>query len=513
MVKIIDTSTVDPDSLSEYEKQSVYNGFDCCITREVFDVIHPQLDNHTAATYNFSKSLQGPALEMRLRGVLVDQRRKNEVIEEFYEKIDLLERNLERIVLDGLGKHSFNWRSNPDLHDVFYKRLGLAPIIRGGKPTVNRDALEALEAYQIARPIVRHIQAMRDLGKKIGVLRTEIDPDGRIRTSYNIAGTNSGRFSSSFSDFGTGTNLQNTEESLRSIFVADMGYKFAKCDGAQIQSRIVGAIEWELFKDGRYLDACESDDLHTVVAKMCWPNLPWTGNMKKDKDLAETPFYRHYSHRFMCKKIGHGSNFKGQPPTISAQTKLPQNVIEQFQPKYFKAFPGHYRWFEWTDDQIRRHGYIVSLDGRKRWCHGRRGDDSVIRDMLAYQAQSPEAYIVNNGMMRIWLDRTAVIMMHDHDALTFMYPEEREDEVIPQIMERLRFPVQLQHNRELIIPFDCKVGWNKGEYCCGDRTNPKCKDCKKTVNLDGLRDYKPGDGKRKREPEMSILDRPIRRIS
>jgi len=60
-----------------------------------------------------------------------------------------------------------------------------------------------------------------DLQKKIDILKTEIDKDGRIRTSYNIAGTNTGRLSSSFSEFGTGTNLQNIEESLRSMFVAD----------------------------------------------------------------------------------------------------------------------------------------------------------------------------------------------------------------------------------------------------------------------------------------------------
>lgn len=500
MAKIIDTSTTDPNSLSEWDRQQIYNGLDCCLTHEIFQIIHPQLDANTGPTYEFSKSLQGPALEMRLRGVLVDQRRKAEVIDEYHDQIEQLEHNLERIVLEGLGRPSFNWRSNADLQDIFYRRLGINPIIRQGRPTVNRDALERLEAYQIARPIVRHISALRELGKKIGVLKTEIDPDGRIRTSYNIAGTNSGRFSSSFSEFGSGGNLQNIEESLRSIFVADAGYKFAKCDGAQIQSRIVGALEYNLFGDARYLDACESGDLHTMVAKMCWPGLPWTGDLKHDKDIAETPFYRHYTHRFMCKKIGHGSNFKGQPPTISTQTKLPQSVIEQFQPKYFKAFPAHYRWFEWTDQQIRKLGYVVSLDGRKRWHFGRRGDDAGIRDMLAYQAQATEAYIVNTAMLKIWPRRNAIIMMHDHDALTFMYPQELEDEIIPQLMDQLVVPIQLKDGREFIVPFDCKVGWNKGEY--HSEKNP-----------DGLRDYKAGDGKRRRTPEVSILDRPIRRVS
>ena len=81
-MKIIRTDETDPKKLSVWEREQVYNGLDCCVTTEVLDVLLPQLDNHTAATYAFSKSLQGPLLEMRLRGVRIDERRKAEVIDE-----------------------------------------------------------------------------------------------------------------------------------------------------------------------------------------------------------------------------------------------------------------------------------------------------------------------------------------------------------------------------------------------------------------------------------------------
>lgn len=500
MAKIIDTSITDPSTLAPHEQSWAYNGFDTCVTHEVYGVIKDQLDEWTGPTYEFSKALQGPALEMRLRGVLIDQQRKAEVIDEYYDQIELLEGNLERIVLDGLGRMSFNWRSNADLQDVFYGRLGIPPIIRQGRPTVNRDALERLESYQIARPIVRHIQALRELGKKIGVLQTEIDPDGRMRTSYNIAGTSTGRFSSSFSEFGTGSNLQNIEESLRSVFIADAGYKFAKCDAKSGESYVVGAIEWNLFGDDRYLEACETGDPHTATARICWPSLGWTGDLKRDKDIAETPYYRHYTYRFMCKKLGHGSNYGGLPDTLATQAKLPRDVVEQFQPKYFKAFPAHQRWHAYVDNQLRTKGYLISLGGRKRWFFGRRNDQKTWREAVAYDPQETLAKVVNSAMLNIWLRRTAIIVMHDHDALTFMYPEEREDEIIPQLMEQLRYPIELKNGRILNIPYDCKVGWNRGEY--NAKSNP-----------DGLRDYAPGDGQRKRSPQMSILDRPVRRAS
>ena len=59
-MKIIRTHEMDPDSLSEFERDMVYNGLDCCVTLDVYDGLRPQLDNITASTYDFSKALQAP---------------------------------------------------------------------------------------------------------------------------------------------------------------------------------------------------------------------------------------------------------------------------------------------------------------------------------------------------------------------------------------------------------------------------------------------------------------------
>jgi hypothetical protein len=105
-------------------------------------------------------------------------------------------------------------------------------------------------------------------------------------------------------------------------------------------------------------------------------------------------------------------------------------------------------------------------------------------------------------MLRIWRwskssGRELYIVMHDHDALTFMYREEQEDEIIPILSKMLVEEVPLSHGRVLRIPYDCVTGWNKGEYDA--RTNP-----------DGLKKYK-GHDERQRKPEVPILDRIIRR--
>ena len=505
-MRVIHTDAIDPtDIRTQTERDWIYNGLDCAITLEVWNIISNHFDEHTAHTYAFSKALQGPVLEMKLRGCRVDMRQRQKVIDEFCDKMDFLERNLERIALDGAGMERFNWRAPKDLMELFYNRLQIPPIIRQGKPTTNRDALEKLEAYIIARQIVWHIQALRELGKKIGFLRTGIDPDGRMRTSYNIAGTDTGRFSSSMSEFGTGTNLQNVEDSLRTVFVPDPGMKMAKFDAKSGESFLVGAIEWNLFKDGKYLDACETGDPHTAVAKICWSNLPWVGDLKKDKDIAEQPYYRHYTYRFMCKKLGHGSNYGGKAATLSQQAKLPLSVVEQFQPRYFKAFPAHLRWQAWVDDQLRKVGTLISLTGRKRQFWGRRNDDKTLRAAIAFDPQGSLADIVNQGMLNIYRKRNAAIgtndpfqyvqiLFQDHDAVTVQYPEEIEDEVIPRLEKCLTFEMPIKHGRSLTIRYDAKVGWNKGEY------HPK-------NNPQGLKEWHPGSETRTRAKEVHILDR------
>ena len=433
-MKIIETASIEPTSLSGFEREMVYNGLDVCITREVHDAIRfseNEATSHEAQTYAFSRALQGPVLEMNSRGIRIDLARKVSVIDEYHEQLDILERNLERIVFEGVGMPNLNWRSNPDLQDLFYNRLGIPPIRKHGRPTVDRNALEKMEAYTLARPIINHMSAMREIAKKIGVLKTDIDSDGRMRTSYNIAGTDTGRFSSSYSEYGTGGNLQNIEESLRSIFISDPGMKFAKFDAKSGESYVVGAIEWNLFDDGTYLDAVDSGDVHTAVARICWPELKWTGDFKRDKDVAEQPYYRHYTYRFMCKKLGHGSNYGGKATTLATQSKLPIGVVQAFQPKYFGAFPAHQQWQQWVANQLWAKGYLISLTGRKRWFMGRRNDQDTIRAAIAFDPQGSLADIVNRAMLRIWRQRTAILMMQDHDALTFQYPEHLESEILP----------------------------------------------------------------------------------
>lgn len=92
---------------------------------------------------------------------------------------------------------------------------------------------------------------------------------------------------------------------------------------------------------------------------------------------------------------------------------------------------------------------------------------------------------------------TADYFMQIHDAVLIQYPQNKEDEIIPRIQSQLRVPIALEGGRELVIPYGVSTGWNWGKH---SENNP-----------DGLKAYKGGD-KRKRQPQVSILDRPVRRV-
>lgn len=501
-MRIIQTADLTPHSLrSKEERDWVYNGLDCCVTVEVLDALKPQLDNLTGAKYAFARDLQGPILDMNMRGILVDQNLRAEALAGYQRDIAKVQAQLYRILQEGIGIDTTTkgktvfWRSRHKLQHLFYGVLALPPVRFKGKVTVNRDALEKLSQYFLAEPLVAHILLLRDLDKKAQVLRTGIDPDGRIRTSFNIAGTNTGRLSSSQSEFGeSGGNLQNVEQKLRAPLVADPGKKLAYIDLEQAESRAVGAIEWNLFHDGRYLDACESGDLHTSVCRLAWKTLPWTNDLARDREIAERPFYRQHSYRHMSKVLGHGTNYLGTPHTMSLHTKIEVPIIRDFQSVYFEGFPAHQAWHQWTRETLLRDGFLVSLMGRKRWFFGRRNEEETVRGAVAFDPQGSVGDILNTGMLQVWRLNICDLLLQVHDAILVQYPEEQEDEIIPKLQKALEVPVPLAHGRTLLIPSDAKVGWSWAE---ASEDNP-----------DGLMKYRGHDSrKRQRLPGASILDR------
>lgn len=494
-------NSLEPIPNAASERLWIYNGLDCMVTAEVLSVIEKQLDETTSLTYKFSRDLQGPVLDMSTRGTLVDAMIKEQKIKDLSVRADKIRAGFDRLVIEGIGLEGGCSINSPmQLAKLFYDVMNVTPVknFQGGR-TCNEAALQKIKQYYYAEPLVNHILAYRELVKKIGTLRSGVDPDGRMRFSFGIAFTVTGRFSSYKNPFGSGTNAQNLDPEIRVIFIADPGKKLAYIDLEQAESRVVGAICWNLFHDGGYLDGCESSDLHTTVAKMVWPELGWIGDAKGDKAIAEQTFHAPFSYRDATKRLSHGSNYLGTAFTMSQFTKIPIVLCRTFQEAYFKAYPALTAWHEDVRKRLLRDGWIVSLMGRRRWFMGRRWDDSTIREAVAYNPQSSVADILNTGLLRLWRANlpSVDLLMQVHDAVLIQYDEAREAELLPQCMKLIEVEVPLLYNRSLRIPTEAKVGWNWGYY---SETNP-----------DGIRTHVGTDDRKRRlDPKASFMDRVIR---
>jgi DNA polymerase-1 len=520
--------------LTHNTREWVYNALDVCVTFEVRDQLVPLFDDTTRKTYQLSKSLQAPVLDMSMRGLLVDERNRAQTLAKYREQIAFLENNLTQLVRDGIGldlpvnvfdkrtgKWKVWWRSVPRLKNLFYDVLGLPPVRKRnaqGKfaPTINREALEKLSVYFIAEPFCAHILALRDLDKKRSFLETGIDDDGRMRCNFNIAGTNTGRLASSLSDFGTGGNLQNVDRDLRYTFVADPGYVFVNLDGEQADARNVGAVCWNLFLDkfgpefaGAYLDACESGDLHTTVCKMAWRDLDWGDDPSGWRAVADVIAYRSDSYRQLAKKLGHGTNYYGQPKTMAKHTKVQVAIIQEFQNRYFEAFPAIPLWHKWVSEQLRSVSYITSLMGRRRSFFGRGYEDETLREAIAYCGQSPTADEIDTGIMQIWRAAKrfdAQMLVQVHDSILLQVPVSNVNDAVPELTRLMHAPMILAGGREFVVPIEAKVGFNWGDHTPAfTDASGKFHD---EVNPDGLRKWKG-----KLTVERQHLYQPKRRLS
>jgi DNA polymerase I-like protein with 3'-5' exonuclease and polymerase domains len=513
----IDTSELTPESLrsgkiTKFENDQIYCGLDSAVGFEILDELNRTF-NRIPAIYNFERAMQAPYLEIMQRGFRVDEINRRAAIAELDEKIGHCQ-----IVLDEFANavwdKGLNPRSPKQLIEFFYGRLRLPEqwiSVKGEKKlSTNREVLEKLDQYLYARPFVSLILTIRELSKQREVFTTEIDPDGRFRSSYNIAGTETGRPSSSENAFGTGRNAQNIAGNLRYVFVADPGWKLCVIDLEQVEARDVGFFIGNLFGDWNFLDNCESGDLHTNNCKLVWPGLPWTGDKKRDREIADGVFYRDFSYRDMSKRGGHLTNYYGTAFTMARSLKIPQNVADEFQARYAKggtlktgeviepAFPGIARWWQWTAEQLQTTHSLLTPFGRERHFFGRPGDDTTLREAIAFLPQSTTADRMNLGLWRVWRKMPQVqLMAQTYDSITFQFQDkgqQYEDDIVQEALQLIRVELKANNGRSYIVPGEAKVGWNWGSEVKQSDVDRAIRDGKRPPrrNPEGLRKWKLG---------------------
>ena len=471
---LISSGSILPDQNDDWTNYQLYNALDCAMTTEIFEEINKSLSGKSfhKKSYDFVRQMQAPSLYMSMKGIAIDPNTRHRLVNHFSTEAEKLLAILTR-VLDALGFPSlpFNHKSPMQLSFLLYDFFALPPQTkwdsskREKKLTTDREAIEKLKALAPSHleGVFNLILRYNDCIKNLGTCSTQIDHDQRMRCSYNVVGTETGRWSSNANAFGSGTNLQNITNNLRQMFVADHGMKFAYIDGEQAESRVVAYLSG----DENYISACENGDLHTAVTQMVWQELPWTDDPVENRRIADQKGYRHFSYRDLAKRLGHGTNYGGTPAAMAVFLKLEKSVVEDFQRRYFTAFPGIPRWHESTIRKIMIDKYLETPMGRVRYFYRNTSDSKTHKEAIAFVPQSTVGELLNLGLLEVFRKHQmqlgeVEVAAQIHDAILIQYPEHVDQrELLGRVAKTMEIPVPMPGGRTMIIPCGCEgVGWN-----------------------------------------------------
>jgi len=516
MATKLNSKNLDMYNLDKEETLWLYNGLDCAITYELYDMLKPQLQPATSGrTYNFTRAMLGPAMSMMTTGLRVDWIAVLKALEgdpdatEIKEQKGLFERHLD---LGGMKKKKGKWvienedalfqrlaknisgdvvnfHSPLQLQKFFYETLSIAPIttFKQGKHrvTTDREALEkVVEKYPRGEVAARCLLRLRDIESTIDILEKDLDDDGRFRCSFNVVGTETGRWASRKSAFNRGTNLQNITKELRHIFIPDDGYVMFEADLEQAESRVVAYLSG----DQAYIDACEGGDLHADVAQMVFSLQP---------NQVHNTYYRQFTYRDMAKRAGHGTNYRLTPRSLANHMHIQVKQAYDFNLRYLGggmiyedaermkltgiphdregdvcifpgAFPGIRHWHEDVDMALMDEGSLVTAFGRERMFWERPEDPATQREATAYEPQSTVSDLTCLGIWKIWdkYEGNAInVLANGHDAVMGQVREDKVvemNEAIPRLMEN---PLTYS-GRKMLIPVEIGFGPNWRDVKC-----------------------------------------------
>lgn len=495
-------------------KQQCYNALDATGTLEIAQVLLPRLNAAQSLTYALERALQAPALSMMMRGVRVDTVKRAEMVaalkremagelkkiakmEEVTSRWDLTEKDTGQCPLGTLGQHhkwprgvaddqpgksclrcgaprlvakSFNPNSPDQTDHLFYDLHGVKPMRnKKGEISVDEDVLERIgRKHPVLKVLVEAILGVRNSKKQLGSLAARLTSDNRYPSSFNVGAAWTGRFSSSQNPYRLGGNLQNVAERHRRVFIPDPGHSIGYADYMQGESNIVAHVAG----DEKYIEAHRSGDVHTFVTRFVWPELPWTGDLKKDKLIAKQnpPWDTAPGHdyRFQCKSVVHGCNLGRTPHGISMGLHIPLSQARTAFERYFTEFPYIKGWQEHIKRTVREHLPISNPLGRTVQLFGRPDDDHTMNQALSFIPQSTLADIDDIAMWLVWLElepEGVQLLAQVHDALLHQFPDGRMD-LEKRVVDLMSMPVPVTDyrgiTRIMTIGVETAVGKNWG---------------------------------------------------
>ena len=386
----------------------------------LYEVLPPRLEelNMTALLHEMELPLCRVLAEMELAGFRIDGAALARFGEDLQQRIVTLEQS----IYDMAGE-TFNINSPKQLGAILFDKLQLPH----GKKTktgwsTNADVLEKLR-YEA--PIVDKVLEYRQYAKlrstyADGLLRA-VSPDGRVRTSFQMTVTATGRLSS------TEPNLQNiptrTElgSEIRRLFIAGDGNVLVDADYSQIELRLLAHMAGDEAMQQAFLSGA---DFHTVTAAKVFhvPESEVTHQM-----------------RSRAKAVNFGIVYGMSAFSLSQDIHVTVAEAKDYMERYFATYPGVKQYMTGIVETAKAQGYVETLYHRRRALPELRSANFVQRSFgervaLNMPIQGTAADIMKLAMLRVY-DRLrrenlqARLIMQVHDELIVECPEAEQEAV------------------------------------------------------------------------------------
>lgn len=423
----------------------IYNCYDVIATYQCVDKILEALDELglTDLYFDHVHRLSQSITRVSSTGIAIDleaRRKMDEPLEQ-----ELAER---REALAKRFGRDINPASPKQVAELITKDLGYSIPKIAGKQSTDVRTLDTLKSRWPDEPVFDEILTYREKLKLLGTyVRAPLDADGKMRTSFNPTGTNTGRVSSSQTIWKTGGNLQNIPKTeFRRLFYAPPGFKILKADLAQAEAM---EVAW-LSKNTELVNKWVNDpnfDIHT-----------WRAGILYDKPEAAVTKIE----RTKAKACNHSGNYGISYKRFSYISGIPLTEAKILLEKH-QSDPYLENWWAATRETLRTRRILETPFGRKRIFYGRL-DEETFRQSYGFVPQSTVGDIVNRALYlcdeQLDPDRGWVIATI-HDELILQVKENYVTEALKILVKNMQW-THIVHPElpKLTIPTDASIGQN-----------------------------------------------------
>lgn len=452
------------------EQVFLYNAKDAVVTYEIAEELIKEAieEGLWDFYYNYVRHLHRLYMEIESVGLLVDQTQRKALNQKYTALIEAGSEKFQEL----LGK-SVNVSSPKQIHGVIID-LGLP--VRDG---VDEDTLVALQANHCgnnptASAVIDNILNVRRYRKtKSTYIEADPDYDGRMRTSYRIVGTETGRTSTSVMSsplrptqvglaFQTMTKHGDIGGDVRTMFVADPGYNFLEVDLSQAEARIVALLADDL----ETLKMFDTGDIHRLTAS-------WIFH-KKPEDIDKN------TERFIGKVCRHAGNYgmrkRRHMLTVNSDIKrfkIPMSPLSEAQAgKNLEIFHANAPKIQGVFQEevrklIQNTRQLINPFGRRRQFYGRM-DESLFQEAYAQIPQSTVPDQLRHAFLRIRMRLPEIrLCLESHDSGLYLVPEGDESRVGRILLEEVSTPIDFSRcsipRGSLVIPGELQLGKNYKE--------------------------------------------------